>query len=173
MASGIFGRPAWTPELCLERAVQIQKISLEKDLDPLLFVAVNIQECDMRETVEAAVYTPATAKQPRKQIGVDACPMGVRFLWPNGKKPERSMDPGVIYEIAGQKMQRWKLWCNKNHKKHHFIAHWNEGNPTYAAQVLAFRTVLLGRPLKSEEGLTKRTLEIVRRLQQAQRERRS
>ena len=173
MASGIFGRPAWTPEKCYERATQISHIAEEHSLDPLMFVAINIQECDMRENVEAKFFAKSTGQRKPKQLGVDACPMGMRIWWPNGKKPEKSPDVLALYELAGRKMERWKRWCEKHHKGHHFVAHWNEGNGTYATQVLAFRSVLMGRPLKSEGELTPRSKEIVRRLQRAQRDRRS
>jgi hypothetical protein len=173
MASGVFGRPAWTPEKCQERASQIHKIAQENDVDPMWFVAINIQECDMREDVDAKVFAPAIAKRPPKQIGADLCPMGIRFLWPNGKRPDKSLDALAIYELAGKKMARWKRWCDKKHKNHSFVVHWNEGNPIYAAQVLAFRTVLMGQSLNSDDNLTGRTKEIVRRLRRAQRDRRS
>jgi hypothetical protein len=183
LASGIFGRPAWSPEKCLERATQISRIAEEHQLDPMMFVAINIQECDMRENVDAKFYAPAQdqhkglrSKSHRlmpKQLGIDACPMGMRIWWPNGRKPEKTLDALALYELAGKKMARWKRWCEKNHKGHYFVAHWNEGNRVYATQVLAFRSVLLGRPIKAEDSLTSRSKEIVRRLQRAQRDRRS
>jgi hypothetical protein len=183
LASGIFGRPAWSPEKCLERATQISHIAEEHQLDPMMFVAINIQECDMRENVDAKFYSPAqdqykglrskSLRLKPMQLGIDACPMGMRIWWPNGKKPEKSLDVLALYELAGKKMARWKRWCEKHHKGHHFVAHWNEGNTVYATQVLAFRSVLLGRPIKAEDSLTPRSKEIVRRLQRAQRDRRS
>jgi hypothetical protein len=189
LASGVFGRPAWSAEKCHERAAQLIQIAEQDDLDPMLFVAINIQECDMREDVHAKFYAPETSKEKGKgkgkgkkkprQLGVDACPMGIRIWWLHGKRP--AQQPGVLalYEIAGRKMARWKRWCEKNHKgkgfgaHHHFVSHWNEGNTTYASQVLAFRQALMSRSPKSEEELTPRTKEIVRRLLRAQRERRS
>lgn len=175
LASGIFGRPAWSPEKCQERAVQIMHIADEYQLDPLMFVAINIQECDMRENVNAKFFAPAKPHSKRKpqQLGIDACPMGIRIWWPNGKKPDKVMDAPELYELAGRKMARWKRWCEKHHKGHSFVSHWNEGNPTYATQVLAFRSVLMGRAPKSEDDLTERSKEIVRRLMRAQRDRRS
>jgi hypothetical protein len=181
LASGIFGRPAWTHEKCQERAIQIIKIAEQDDLDPMLFVAINMQECDMRENVHAKFFapTPVKGKKKPRQLGIDACPMGIRLWWSNGKHPEKLPDSLALYETAGKKMVRWKRWCEKNHKgkafgpRHHFVSHWNEGNPTYATQVLAFRAVLLGRPVKAEDELTSRSKEIVRRLQRALRDRRS
>jgi len=179
LASGIFGRPAWTPEHCQERAAQITEIAARDNLDPMLFVALNIQECDMRENVEAKFYAPARGSKKPVQMGIDACPMGIRIWWPNGKKPVKPLDALALYELAGKKMARWKRWCEKNHKgkafgpHHHFVSHWNEGNLNYATQVLTFRSVLMGRPLKSEDELTPRSKEIVRRLRRAQLDRRS
>jgi hypothetical protein len=173
MASGIFGRPAWTPEKCQERAMQISEIAKQDDLDPLLFVAINIQECDMRESVSAKFFAPAVGRHKPKVLGIDACPMGIRIHWPNSKQPPKLMDALALYEIAGKKMRRWKRWCERHHRGHHFVSHWNEGNETYAAQVLAFRATLAGQPVKNEAQLTDRTIEIVRRLRRAQRERRS
>jgi hypothetical protein len=179
LASGIFGRPAWTPEKCMERAEQIIKIAAQDDLDPMLFVAINIQECDMRENVDAKFFAPARGKKKPVQLGIDACPMGMRIWWPNGKKPEKQLDALALYELAGKKMARWKRWCEKNHKRkvfgphHHYVSHWNEGNPTYATQVLSYRTILMGKNIKSNEDLTPRTVEIVKRLRRAQLDRRS
>jgi len=180
LASGIFGRPAWTPEKCQERAEQISKIAEQNDLDPMWFVAINIQECDMRENVNARFFAPVSiaSKGKRKkpmQLGIDACPMGIRIWWPNGKRPEKPLDALALYDLAGRKMARLKRWCDKHLKgkgfgpHHHFVSHWNEGNPTYAAQVLAFKLTLMGKPPKSDEELTSRSKEIVRRLQRAQR----
>ena len=180
LASGIFGRPAWTPEKCQERAAQIIEIAERDGLDPMLFVAINIQECDMRENVEARFYSPTDGKKKRVELGTDACPMGIRLRWSRGKRPDKLPDALALYELAGRKMARWRRWCEKHHKgkvfgpHHHFVAHWNEGDRTYAAQVLAFRAVLMGRsPTFFESDLTSRSKEIVRRLQQAQRSRRS
>lgn len=173
LASGIFGRPAWTPEKCNERAAQISQIAEVDDLDPLLFVAINIQECDMRENISAKFFAPTIGRRKPKQLGIDACPMGIRIRWPNGVRPAKLYDAIALYEIAGKKMSRWKRWCARHHRGHHFVSHWNEGNTTYATQVLAFRATLAGQPVKHESELTERSAEIIRRLRRAQRERRS
>jgi len=169
LASGIFGRPAWTAEKCDERAAQILKISNENDLDPLMFVAVNIQECDLNEAANARFYAKSPTNKKKKPMGVDACPMGIRIWWPSGKPPEKPLTTMELYELAGKKMARWKKWCAKNHKGHHYIGHWNEGNRTYATQVLGFRSALEGKPVKNQDELTERSREILKRLHRAQR----
>jgi hypothetical protein len=168
LVSGIFGRPGWTPELCQERAGQIMTIATEHKLDPMLFVAVNIQECDMRETVDAPIYV-GTGKH-KKQIGFDRCPMGVRQK--GAAALQEPKDPVKLYDLAAGRMERWKAWCERNHKgQHHFISHYNQGNPIYAAQVLAFLAVIKGKPIKDLPSLTTRTKEIVRRVVKALRSR--
>lgn len=169
LVSGVFGRPSWSPEKCQERAEQIMQIASENELDPLLFVAINIQECDQREDVHAPFFAKTSGRRKPVQLGIDACPMGVRIWWPHGQKSVPAPEARVMYELAGKKMSRLKKWCEKRHKHHHFVSHWNEGNKTYASQVLAFRTTLLGKSPTDEAELTPRTKEIVRRLQRAQR----
>jgi hypothetical protein len=173
LASGIFGRPAWPVEKCDERAAQILKISEANDLDPLMFVAVNIQECDLNESANARFYAKPVEGKKKKPMGVDSCPMGIRIWWPNGRPPEKPLTTLELYELAGRKMARWKHWCAKNHKGHHYIGHWNEGNRTYATQVLGFRAALEGKPVRNEEELTDRSREILKRLHRAQRSPRS
>jgi hypothetical protein len=171
LASGIFGRPAWSPEKCTERAEQILSIATSHKIDPLLMVAVQIQECDMRENVDAPIYKGEGKK--RKIVGRDACPMGVRLM--GAIKP---LPPEDLYEMAAKRMERWKDWCGKGHPgtkfvnkgdKHHFIFHYNQGNPIYAAQVLSFLSAITRRPAKKEyeEAQTARTKEIVKRLARA------
>jgi hypothetical protein len=171
LVSGIFGRPAWDTEKCTERAEQILSIATSHNIDPLLMVAVNVQECDMRENVDAMVYQ-GTGKK-RKVIGRDACPMGIRLM---GEAAKRKYEPKELYEMAAQKMERWKNWCEKGHQgqlykglkgdKHHFIYHYNQGNPIYAAQVLSILATIKGKSLneKYEQDLTPRSKEIIRRL---------
>ena len=209
LASGIFGRPAWTPDKCDERAAQIMTIAEKHGIDPLLMVAVNIQECDMREDVNALV-TVGTGKH-KKIVGIDACPMGVRIMGAESRKPHA---PEELYEIAARRMEHWKRWCERGHpgwklanlgsktlgsktlgsktlgsktlgsktlgsktlgsktlslEKHHFIAHYNQGNPVYASQVLGFLAAIAHRKVGEEtsSAFTSRTREIVRRLTKA------
>jgi len=185
LASSIFGRPAWTPEKCAERAGQIMSIAERHGLDPLLMVAVNIQECDMREDVNAYVWVGGgggtvrggtarggTARgientgRGRRVVAVDACPMGVRF-W--GARIWERHDPQELYELAAQRMERWKRWCERAHlgpEEHHFISHYNQGNPVYASQVLGVLAAITHRKIELRHLLafTDRTREIVRRL---------
>lgn len=184
LVSGIFGRPAWDQSKCDERAAQLVEIAKRHGLDPRLLVAVNVQECDMREGINALV-TVGEGKHKRV-VGVDACPMGVRIMGAEALKPH---DPVALYEISAAKMEHWKRWCERGHQrnkpeplfstKHHFIAHYNQGDPNYAHQVLGFFAVLTGRLVKKsdEEKFTERTKEIVRRLlfakKRQQREQRS
>jgi hypothetical protein len=163
LASGIFGRPAWTPEKCTERAGQILSIAERHGLDPLLMVAVNIQECDMREDVSA--YVRVGTGSGRRVVAVDACPMGVRFWGARALEPH---DPQALYELAAQRMERWKRWCERDHRleEHHFISHYNQGNPVYSSQVLGVLAAITHRKLELKHLLafTDRTREIVRRL---------
>ena len=174
LASGVFGRPAWTPEKCAERAGQLMEIGRRHGIDPLLMVAVNIQECDMREDVNALV-TAGEGKH-KKVIGIDACPMGVRIIGSDWKKHRA---PEELYELAARRMEHWKSWCERGHhgrkpaglslEKHHFIAHYNQGNPVYASQVLGFLATITHRKVREKDSsaYTERTREIVRRLTRA------
>jgi len=138
LVSGIFGRPAWEKSKCDERAAQISGIARRHGLDPLLMVAVNVQECDMRETEAFAPVVVGEGKH-KKVVGIDACPMGVRLM---GAEARMSREPVALYEIAADRMERWKRWCERGHQRnrhdpayaseHHFIAHYNQGDPTYA-----------------------------------------
>lgn len=186
LASGIFGRPAWTVEKCDERAIQISEIAKQHDVDPLLMVAVNIQECDMREDVDALV-TVGEGRHKRV-VGIDACPMGVRIMGPAGVRLHAALHDDnqvaarvALYDTAARAMVRWKRWCSRGHQgnaplplfstQHHFIAHYNQGDPTYSHQVLGIQAALARRPIKPEHErrFTERTKEIVRRLLLAQR----
>jgi len=155
-----FAHPqAWTMEQCQEQAVAIYAVAEAHGLDPVLLVAVNVQECDLRTHVHRPIWMGVG--KHRKQVGVDACPMGIR-LYGHPFDDARWTD-AALYERAATKMVRWQRWCAAKHSGHHWLSHYNEGNHVYAAQVLAFVAALRGHE-PSGESLTARTLEIVRRL---------
>ena len=113
---------------------------------------------------------------------MDACPMGVRVV---GPAAQRTYDAVELYEIAAARMEHWKRWCERGHRgnkpialfhsPHHFMAHYNQGNPIYAHQVLGLLAVLDRRTISaSDEALfTERTKETVRRLVRAFKARRA
>ncbi len=159
LASGVFGRPAWDASKCDEHAAYLMTSAARHEISPVLMVAVNVVECDMRE-VDNPIYAKVRGKD--RLVGYDACPMGVRIKGPENR---RRYGSGDLYELAASRMERWKIWCARRHRGsgHHFISHYNEGNPTYAAQVLGVFASLRVRSVK-KDLLTERTLEIVRRL---------
>jgi hypothetical protein len=159
LASGIFGRPAWDGDKCAERAMMIQTAAAAHSLDPLLMVAIDVQECDLRDR-DNPVYRVVRGR--RQLVGYDACPMGVRIL---GAGERAGYDAAALYELAATRLERWRDWhARARHRGHPFVAHYNPGNPEYAAQVLAFWAALGGRPVKRGGNLTERTVEILRRL---------
>jgi len=157
----VFSHPQqWTPAECQEQAVAIHAAASAHDLDPVAIVATLVAECDLRTGIHRPIWTGVG--KHRKQIGVDACPMGLR-LYGHPFDVARWTD-AALYMHAGAKMARWRKWCAAKHGgKHHWLSHYNPGNPVYSAQVLAFAAALRGRE-PSGESLTARTREIVRRL---------
>jgi hypothetical protein len=148
-----------TDEACLQTAEGILQAAEAEDIDPKLILAVQMHECDLREGVGAPIWLGTG--RAKKQIGVDACPMGVRII---GVFDREKWSPSALYRKAAQKMATWQRWCARNHTGHHFISHYNPGNPVYSAQVLGFLAVLSGKPPKNEELLTARSKEIISRL---------
>jgi hypothetical protein len=180
LASGIFGRPAWDESSCLERAVLVQEVAGRHGLDPLLLVAIDVHECELRDFDGAPIYKKVRGR--RTLVGFDACPMGVRVM---GASERRSLDASSLHEMASRRLARWKRWCGRGHPGklyrgdelpagHHYVAHYNQGNPNYSPQVLAIRDALAGRAVRPEHAplLTPRTQEIIRRHQRLIEERR-
>jgi hypothetical protein len=159
LASGIFGRPSWDNAKCAEHAGYVMASATRHSIPPVLMVATNILECDMQDR-DNPVY--AVVRGRSRLVGYDACPMGVRIM---GVAKRGSYGPSDLYEIAAAKMERWQRWCVRKHRGmgHHFLFHYNEGNPAYSAQVMGVFAVLRGRQVK-KDSLTDRTLEIVNRL---------
>jgi hypothetical protein len=154
---------------CRQDAVEISQAASMYQLDPVLLVAINVQECDMRKDV--AVPIVAEAGKHKVRLGVDACPMGVRIM---GYFDRDIWSPESLYIVSAKRLAHWREWCLAHKKKHdpahvhhHFVAHYNEGNPVYSAQVLAFYATLLGKKAKNEVLLTERTKEIRWRLNKA------
>jgi hypothetical protein len=171
LASGVFGRPPLAETRCLERALMISSSAARHGVDPLLMVALDVHECELREDVDA----PFRKRRRGKIVeGRDACPMGVRVV---GRDAE--YDAAALYELAASRMAVWKKWCSRGHPGkhyrgqlpagHHYVAHYNQGNPAYSAQVLAIRDVLADRATRAGRGaaLTTRTTVIVRRYARA------
>ena len=179
LASGIFGRPAWDLDKCAERAAVVLAAATRHGVDPLLMVALDVHECELRDK-DAPVYKVVGGRE--FLAGYDACPMGVRVM---GVEHRAQYDDAALYELAAARLERWKRWCDRGHPGrryrahlpagHHYVAHYNQGNPTYANQVLAIRDVLRGRFVQasSRSGLTPRTEDIVQRYQKIYRRRRS
>jgi len=159
LASGIFGRPAWDGAKCSEHAGYIMEASERHRVDPVLMVSHNIVECDMRER-DNPVYGVVLGR--RTIVGYDACPMGVRII---GVGRRAGFGVRDLYEAAARKLERWERWCGRKHRGHghHFVSHYNEGNPDYADQVLGVRAVLLRRSVR-KYSLVPRIEEIVGRL---------
>jgi len=159
LASGIFGRPAWETDKCAEHATYIMEASDRYGVDPVLMAAENIVECDMREK-DNPVYKMVRGR--KRLVGYDACPMGVRIIGVERRLQFTNRD---LYEEAARKLAHWKAWCSRKHRghRHHFVSHYNEGNPTYADQVLAVRAILLGKSTETYQK-TPRIAEIVRLL---------
>lgn len=153
----VFAHGDWTAEECDDRAALLEKLGLHYKLDPLLLVAVNIQECDLREGMGLA-WTRNGLR------GVDACPMGVRVRYP-AKVP--SVD--ALYEKSAQMLARMRARCKARGHKHHFLYHYNPGNPLYVAQVMAILSALRGDANLTDVGLTSRTLKIVRAIHKVHR----
>lgn len=173
LVSGIFGRPAWDEPKCLERAGHVLEAARRHAVDPLLMVALEVQECDMRDS-DAPIYKVVGGR--RRLAGYDACPMGVRIM---GVSQRQRHDAASLYELAAARLERWRKWCRRGHPGgrypghlpagHHHVAHYNQGNPRYADQVLAIKDALEGgiaRPGRAGD-LTPRTREIVKRIHRA------
>lgn len=156
LASGIFGRPAWDDAQCSLHAGYIMAAADRHGVDPVLMVAGEIVECDMQGR-DNPIYREG------KLVGYDACPMGVRLI---GVERRREYGPAELYELAAARMERWKRWCERSHSRlhHHYMKHYNEGDPVYAAQVLGVAATLNLKGVRHRDLLKARTLEIVRRL---------
>lgn len=172
LASSIYGRPAWDEAKCAERAGMILAAAGRHRVDPLLMVAIDMQECDQRDE-DAPIYKMVRGKNTL--VGYDACPMGVRIM---GVARRAALGPAELYEIAAARLARWRRWCRAGHPGgrypghlhagHHYSAHYNQGNPSYSHQVLARREVLAGKKVGLDDvDLTPRTRETLRRLQLA------
>ena len=169
LASGVFGRPAWSEAKCAAEAASMLAAAERHSVDPVLMLAIDVQECDMRDGVyldrhgrQRRADNPvfATVRGKKKLVAYDSCPMGLRL--PAAERLR--MDNASIYERAARKLAAIRAMFP--HKKPHHVAQWNPGNPAYGYQVLAFATTLRGRrvPAKTASHLAERTAEIVRRL---------
>lgn len=161
-----YGRAPLPETECDGRALLVRQAAERHRVDPVLMVAVDVQECDLRG-VDAPIYEEVRGR--KIVVGYDRCPMGVRIMGV-GERP----DAAALYDLAAKKLKRWERWCRAGHPggkyrgrgPHHHVAHYNPGNPVYEHQVLAFFSVLRGRPVSPVDAphLTARSREIVRRL---------
>lgn len=161
-----YGRAPLSEAECDGRARLVRQAAERHQVDPVLMLSVDVQECDLRDT-DAPIYEVVRGR--RTVVGYDRCPMGVRVMG-----TEKDLGASDLYDLAAQKIKRWERWCRAGHPggkyrgrgSHHHLAHYNPGNPVYAHQVLAFAAVLRGRPVSPADAqhLTGRSREIIRRL---------
>lgn len=169
LVSGIFGRPAWPAEKCEKEAALLLAAANRHDVDPVLMLAIDVQECDMKDgeyrdrhgrlrRADNPVY--AKVRGRKKLVAYDSCPMGLRLP----VKDRLRLDNAALYERAARKLAALRAMFPR--QKPHHVARWNPGNPEYAYQVLAFATVLRGKRMSARVAshLADRTVEIVRRL---------
>lgn len=170
LASSIYARPAPSPAECDLRAREVSEAADRHGLDPVLLVAIDIQECDLRDDVDAPVYRQVGKGKKKVLVGHDRCPMGVRVM-----DVRKKLDRAELYEVAARKLDLWRRWCAAGHPggkyqgrrdRHHFAAHYNPGNPAYESQVMTFYSRLRRVPVRERDlpNLTPRTREISRRL---------
>lgn len=162
-----YGRAPLPESECDERASLILRASARHRVDPVLVLAHDVHECDLRR-VDAPIYERVRGKLV--VVGYDRCPMGVRIR-EMGPRPSDE----YLYDLAAKKLARWRRWCLAGHpggkyrgprSGHHYVAHYNPGNPDYEHQVLAHAAVLRGREVSPANAphLTGRTWDIVRRM---------
>jgi len=166
LAWGIYGRTQLADAECDERAREVLAAAGRHRVDPVLMVAVDVQECDLRDDVGAPFYK--TVRGRRVLAGRDHCPMGVR-TWDS-----RRYARAALYDEAARRLSRWKRWCAAGHPggkyrgagDHHFVSHYNPGNPAYESQVMTFYRRLRRLPVRERDAsrMTPRTREIERRL---------
>jgi hypothetical protein len=176
LASGIFGRPAWDAQQCEQRAALVLATAERHSVDPVVMVAVDVLECELRDDVDAPFYKVVRGR--RRLAGYDACPMGVRV---RGVARRRALSAADIYDEAASRLAWWRSWCQAGHPgrgrepsrsylgrgRHSYVAHYNWGNPDYAAQVLAVAAALRGRQVRDVRHLSERAVAFVRRIYRA------
>lgn len=153
LASGIFGRPAWEPAKCDERAGMIVEVADRYHLDPLLLASIDVVECDLGDR-DAVFYESGL------RAGIDACPMGVRL---RGKIDREDYPPAVLYEIAAKRLDEARKRCRGRHCRKHFVSLYNWGNRDYASEVLAVAAALRGKRISTIK-LPRRIADIVRKI---------
>jgi hypothetical protein len=152
------GHP-WPVEECDHQAALIMQAAAQAEVKPLLITALYIQECDLRDNVVLPIYR--TVGRRKVQIGVDACPLGVRLMGPFDRA---RWTQDRLFKEAARRLTLFQDSCKRHHCRHDFVTHYNPGNPLYAAQVRTLERALAGRPPKDGTLLTPRTQETVRRL---------
>ena len=159
----MFSHPqTWNIEQCREKAVQIKAAAEKYGIEEKFIVADFAQECDLVDNVARPIYKTVILRNKPKRviIGYDYCPMGIRVYDPELNRVKWT--DSRLFETSAQKMDHWRRWCARNHTGHHWISHYNEGNPHYAESVLAIRGSLDGKEPKVK--LVERTAEIVKRM---------
>jgi hypothetical protein len=167
-ASSIFsGRAAWDEARCLARAEVILEAAERHVVDPVLMLAIDVLECELRDE-DVKIYDESD--DPKRLVALDACPMGLRFRHPRRR---RHLGVAELYDLGAAHLAKVTAWCEGGHggrrlgrRGHHPLAHWNWGNPLYAVQVLAVRSALLEKAIgrRVERRLTSRTRVFVERI---------
>jgi len=161
LTSLVFGR-GWNWEKAEERAGMIEAAAQRHKVDPALMVAIDAYECDLRDR-DASVYAMVHGR--RRLVGYDACPMGMRIM---GVGRRARYNAVQLYEMAAADLERSRKVClGSGHPARicaeRAVAKRNSRNRDYAAQVFAIAAALRGQRAP-EDHLTRRTVEIVRRL---------
>ena len=142
----MFSHPqVWDQAQCTEKAQQIIEAAQKYDIDPKLIVAGFVQECDLVNDITRPIYDPndLRPRSKRNVIGHDYCPMGVRIYEPGPPNRQKWTDI-KLFEKSASKMDFWRRWCTKKHagQGHHWLKHYNEGNPDYVESVMAIKAAI-------------------------------
>jgi hypothetical protein len=157
LAVAAFGRPA-DLATCERRAAEISEVSQKHGVDPILMLAIDAWECDLRQDRDVLIYEGEPGH--RRLSAIDACPTGYRF---RDIALRRRTSTAEIYELAAMKLEEDRRRCLAARHRHSFIAHWNLGNRSYSLQVLAVAGALRGKPPRAGSKLTSRAADLVRR----------
>lgn len=157
LAIAALGRSA-VPAECESRAAEISEAALRHDVDPVLMLAIDAWECDLRQDRDVLVYEGLP--DHRRFVAIDACPMGYRF---RDVGLRRRTSSAGIYELAAAKLEDDRRRCRAAGHKHDSVAHWNLGNRAYSIQVLAVAGALRGKPPRVGSKLKSRAADVVRR----------
>lgn len=146
---------------CVERAGEYYIIGIKYDFDPVLLIAIDIYECDLRDDVYAEFLD-----KNNKILAIDLCPMGLRVPGKFRKKLDRL---GII-DQATQILDYFRTNTKKCQEAHAYLNHYNSGwkhvKNNYGWQVTAIYHTLLRKELTKYElnKLNSRTKQIIKDL---------